>query len=206
MTKRADKPSPERVLLALLGKPFRICALLLTVKDQRDAVDGQRILELTLHPVTCDENGKHVMNITGFMGDDARTGQHQVRDEWLAGLRVRGVDWSQRYSTLVTGDTEYSDEYVTLGKAKRMVQVLSRVERHLARDADRIGRVELFGMYVARVAHAIGATHILFEDGGAGVDSNGYCRVEPLDQAARTIDGIAAEWRARWKPTDVSTE
>lgn len=137
--------------------------------------DGWSAPDDTYHPV----NGWADLGFTiGCQGDESSRAAADTRDD-------RGVyGWDVTYRELHTVD---------LRRARKVCDTLAKLDRKMEKLCESRGRPHTFGEYVARVAEAIGAKTILFEN-TSKYNPARYIAEERIGDAIGRIDRMIYVW------------
>lgn len=95
------------------------------------------------------------------------------------------------YAWGVVLDAHHADR----GKVERAAKMMAKIDKHLLRAAELDGAAETFGRYVARVAKAMGATHLLFKRSDEAVSRCGYhWRADSLGDGIASVNRLVSDW------------
>lgn len=159
-------------------------------KDGTTSFDGKAMLTLTLYPVRTEDG-----RVVNFSGYNPAAGGLRLTDLQIV-ERCFESEKGERRAPDYFNRPRYEDATVeTAEQATAMARTLTTITRRLDGMKEQLGAPKTFGAYVARIATAIKATHVLFarDTRGWGHSDANYEWLKPGEAGAR-IDGIINDW------------
>jgi len=151
--------------------------------------------------VLTHDNQREVRGCCGY-GETDRAGW--IPEDALNDLVIEASIATDMESTTYAWGVAYLQPYhLDLYRARAMVKTLETVQRKLDRLTARYGEPADFGQYVARVAEALNATTIAFDQqpSTTGTWSRGEYRFRPVGEAVGTINHAIFNWHERYPST-----
>jgi hypothetical protein len=160
-----------------------VYGLLIHTKEDPSVYDGKATLTITLNAVKL---------VDGKLRNPSASDQ-----DALADFKLKAYVYEQYRDDLITTHAAFYDPYIVEARdAKRISKVFATLEKKTAALRDQLGRPQSFGAEVARIATALGITHIIrqVENWGSNYDEGRY-NFYSIGDGVNVLDRVVWDWR-----------